>query len=251
MTDVVSAEEFRTRLDGGHCVIRTGEAVYVGSLDADELSRCYFQHESMMVFPMDDSTETAAPPAEKRGKKHKKKKQKQDVTSAPEKEAAVQPVIEAPEVVVTATPLDTLTSFVPDAGAQVQALVGAAPADLKSILPDAGNTSGLTVIMAGIAVLGGGAAWKFYDSHSKRRHEQEMAKIERGDDTHKKCDASRAALELRVNDAQARLEAIHTRLDAIQQSLSEMRNAPKVEFDTGDLEERLEKLEKAAKKGRK
>jgi hypothetical protein len=252
----IHASEVYDRLDAGQCVIQRGEMVFMGGIDPADLARCYFQAESGMVFYVNDETEVqdAGEAARPRRKKKKKKQQQQtEQPSAPREEATVTTV---PDVIVeatsTATPLDLLSSL-PDAGLPgVQGLVAAAPADLKSVLPDAANTSGLTVLMAVVAVAGGGAAWKFYDSYSKRKHEENMARIERGDDSHKKCDASRAALELRVTDVQGKVEAIYARLDAIQQGLAELKSAPPdLSFDADDLTERLEKLEKAAKKGRK
>lgn len=217
-----------------------GEFVNAGPLSADELAGCTYSDESGFYLSFTDSSPRPPLPP-------------------PKKALPVSNIAPTVEVIADSVPASSdLLSSLPLGGdggiPSVQALVGA-PADLRSVLPDAGNTSGLTVLMAGIAVLGGGAAWKFYDSHSKRKHEQEMARIERQgqqDDSHKKCDASRAALELRVTEVQARLDGILARLDTLQQTVSDVRNnPPKLDFDADDLDERLSKLEKAFKKGKK
>lgn len=232
----VSPTELRARLAADACVVTGGEMVEIGNLTPDELGACHFQNESGFYFLTEESDDRPPPPV---------KRQPREAEPMP----TVAPVV---EVVADAASPDLLSSIpLPDAGVpQIQALV-AAPADLRGVLPAASDTNGLTVIMAGIAVLGGGAAWKFYNDHSRRKHEQAMARIEREpqQDSHQKCDASRAALELRVTDVQAKVDALNVRLDAIQQGIAELKNAPPptLDFDTDALEERLKKLEKQAK----
>lgn len=226
-------------------MVVTGEFVNAAELSADELGACTYRHESGFYFSFNDAEQPA--PTMSKHRKHPPKEDASVTTTAP----AVEVVADAAPVSLPPSPIPVA---IPDAIAPAISSIGAAPADLRNVLPAASETSGLTVIMAVVAVAGGGAAWKFYNDHSKRKHEQEMARIERGsnDDSHKKCDASRAALELRVTDVHAKVEAIYARLDAIQQGLAEIKNTPpKLPFDADDLEERLAKLEKLNKKGRK
>lgn len=247
----VSPEEFRARLAADACVMQAGEMVNPLLLTPEELGSCTYKNESGFFFYANEGE----PEQEAPMKKHKREKhpapehhEESAVTTAPTVEVVA-------DAVSAVSPSDALALIsVPDAGIPVPGLsahVGVA--DLKSALPAAADTSGMTVLMAGVAVLGGGAAWKFYDSHSKRRHEQEMAKIERGDDSHKKCDASRGALESRVTELFAKIDTQNVRLDEIHRAIAEQKQSSLKlgSFDPEELEERLNKLEKLNKKGRK
>lgn len=107
----------------------------------------------------------------------------------------------------------------PTAIGEVKSLVGA----------DGGSI--ITVLLAAIGVLGGGAGWKFYQSFAKQRHAERMkqleieatrvekveavkaeiaaenaeARREQKDDNHQKCSAERLALESKVTALEARL----------------------------------------------
>lgn len=50
-------------------------------------------------------------------------------------------------------------------------------ADLQKVLPQ-GQGGMVTVILAAIAVLGGSAGWKFWQSRAKLKHEEAMKKME-------------------------------------------------------------------------
>lgn len=215
----------------------------MAELDPEEVAGCNFQNESGFYFLTDEPPPEAPAP---------RKKALPMTTTAPTVEVLA-------DAVPASTPTDILSSLpistpALDGGvAQVQALVDA-PANLQAVLPKDAN--GYTVLLGVVAVAGGGAAWKFYNDYSKRKHEEAMARIEREpqQDNHQKCDAARAALETRLNEAQARLEAANIRLESLQQAVSSLQNAPAPKaptFDASDLEDRLAKLEKAAKKGKK
>jgi len=239
----ISVEEVRARLAADACVIAPGEMIDIAGLHPEEAGACHFQNESGFYFLTDELPPEAPAP---------RKKAKPMTTTAPTVEVLV-------DTVPTSTPVDIFSSLpIPtpalDGGvAQLQALVEG-PANLQAVLPKDAN--GYTVLLGVVAVAGGGAAWKFYNDYSKRKHEENMARIERApqQDNHQKCDAARAALETRLTDAQTRLEAANIRLEALQQAVSSLQNAPAskvTEFDTSELEDRLAKLEKAAKKVKK
>lgn len=218
--------------------------VNFGNLEPEEVAACHFQNESGFYFLIEEPPPEAPAP---------RKKAPPVTTTAPTVEVLADAVpASAPAEILSSIALPGLDGGVP----QVQALAGA-PADLQAVLPKGADANGFTVLLALVAVGGGAAAWKFYSQYTKQKHEQEMARIERQgqqEDSHKKCDAARAALETRLNEAQARLEAANIRLEALQQAVSSLQNAPApkvTEFDSSELEDRLSKLEKAAKKGRK
>lgn len=104
--------------------------------------------------------------------------------------------------------------------------------NIKALVPTGGDGGSIiTVLLAAIAVAGGGAGWKFYQSFAKQRHEQRMkqleieaarvekveavkaeiaaenaeARREHKDDSHQKCSVERAVLEAKVTTLEARL----------------------------------------------
>lgn len=132
-----------------------------------------------------------------------------------------------------------------------------AVAEIQALLPkDGSGGTGVTVLLTLIAVGGGGAAWKFYQSFAKQKHEQRMKeleikekKIELQDDKndHKACEAARAndraAWEAKVAALEARLADAEKR--AAEKPAPEL---PELPFDPDELQQRLAELEKALKK---
>jgi len=144
------------------------------------------------------------------------------------------PAPEAPPVEAPAPASEPVASIaVPDpttAASELQGLVGAA-----------GGDSTLAIALAAIAVLGGGAAWKFYSQQTKQSHELKLKELEIKSQTpsqspppcilkHGELDAKVAALEAQVEKVAAKAKAAGLPAG----------------FDPDDIEERLEKLEKAA-----
>lgn len=236
---VLERQEVLDRQATDACVIEAGELVNLAHMEPEELDGCHFKNESGFVL-YDVEPEEEQEEQEKPQPKPRKKPVK------------TEPISTVEEVVPASTP-EALLSIIPDAGVpSVEELV-AAPANLQAVLPKAADTSGLTVLMAVVAVAGGGAAWKFYDSHSKRKHEENMARIERGDDQHGACKAERAALDAKLSQVAERLEGALRRLNEVAKSLeqvcSETPSLGGLEPDV--LEDRLEKLEKAFKVSKK
>jgi uncharacterized protein HemX len=123
-------------------------------------------------------------------------------------------------------------------------------AEVKSLIPAGGDANMVTVALAVVGVAGGGAAWKFYQSHSKNKHEEAMKKLdieqqrsEKQDDQHQQCNASRIALEAKVAALEAKVEKMPSSGSSFDLG----------DFDPEELEERLKKLEAALKpvKGKK
>lgn len=174
----------------------------------------------------------------------KKHKHKEEVkVEPPAEEAPVAAPVIADAVSMTAPPEPAVTT----------ATVGVdtAIAQMKALVPP-GTDPGLMVGgAAGLAVLG--AAVKFGPSmlkaRAERQHEEKMKqleleekKVEKSDSGHESCSVQRAALEARLVALVAKLEQVEARLAAIQQ-----REPASVSVDTDELEQRLEKLEKALK----
>lgn len=83
-------------------------------------------------------------------------------------------------------------------------------ADLQKVLPQ-GQGGMVTVVLAAIAVLGGSAGWKFWQSRAKLKHEEVMKKMEidaelaKAEITKKEAEeaAKKAAAEAEVKKAEA------------------------------------------------
>ena len=64
--------------------------------------------------------------------------------------------------------------------ADTHASVGVADTpNVLSLAQNGGQIGGNTLVLAGMAILGGGAAWKFYSQFTKQNHERKMAEIEK------------------------------------------------------------------------
>lgn len=107
-------------------------------------------------------------------------------------------------------------------------------ADLSQITGLAANNSGTGIIMALIAVAGGGAAWKFYSQYSSQKHEENMARLEKEDSSHKECEAKRLELKGQISALESKLNQVQSSFDV---------NAP----STSDLEKKIKSLERKLK----
>lgn len=106
--------------------------------------------------------------------------------------------------------------------------------DVMALIPKGEPTSGSTVMIAMIAVVGSGAAMKLWQTISKNKHEERMKELDQKSNDHSKCHAERMALESRVNE-------IAAKLDEATKSKPALPDLP--DFD--EIEERLSKIEKA------
>ena len=146
-----------------------------------------------------------------------------------------------------------------------QVAVPSAPsdvADLKHLMPAGGDASIYTVLLAAIAVAGGGAGWKFYQSFAKQRHEQRMKELEikekrvelqgeraeQKDDNHQKCAIERKVLEEKVAALEARLIEAEKRAEEQAAQAAEAKasapQTPDLDFDFDEMQQRIEHLEK-------
>jgi hypothetical protein len=132
-----------------------------------------------------------------------------------------------------------------DAGLVAHEAQAPTPDEIVKIAQGAdGGTVG--VVMALVAVLGGGAAWKFYAQHSKQRAEIEAKKVEQD------YQLSMRRLDLEAQHANAspppclaKHAEIEARLSAVE-SKSASLTLP-AGFDADEMSERIDKIEKALK----
>lgn len=134
-----------------------------------------------------------------------------------------------------------------------------AAGELSGLVPQNGG-SAITVMLALIAVAGGGAGWKFYQSFAKQKHEQRMKELEikekrvelqaeKADDKdeHKACEAARAADRAALEE---KLAALEVRLAEAEKAKAEPPKSDDFDlpFDPEELNERISQIEKALKK---
>jgi len=132
-----------------------------------------------------------------------------------------------------------------DAGLVAHEAQAPTPDEIVKIAQGAdGGTVG--VVLALVAVLGGGAAWRFYSQHSKQRAEIEAKRAEQD------YQLSMRRLDLEAQNAHAspppcfaKHAEIEARLSAVE-SKSASFGLPSG-FDADEMSDRLDKIEKALK----
>jgi len=123
-----------------------------------------------------------------------------------------------------------------------------APAEVPALPPIPQDGSMVSVILAIVAVVGGGAAWKFYSQSSREKAEQRKLEAEQAHDL--------AMAELNAKMAQPTASpppciAAHTsleaRLSAVEAKTSRASVMLPDDFNAEELTTRIAKLEKASK----
>lgn len=100
----------------------------------------------------------------------------------------------------------------------------------------------LTLLLALLAVVGGGAAWKFYAQYSEQKHEQKMKQLEMdakakglGGAQPPPCQAANVKLEAEINEIKGRLNKVDQKMSL---------NA---DFDADLLERKVKKMDRRLK----
>jgi hypothetical protein len=141
----------------------------------------------------------------------------------------VPPVADPP----AAAPVASVTQ--PDPTAQPLAGVG----DLAKL---GGENPIAVVVLAGIAVLGGSAAWKFYSAKGAQAHELKLKELELKNQS---PNQSPPPCVLKHAELEAKMVALEGKLGQVERKTSSMSlDAP----SSDELDERLIKLEQAVKK---
>ncbi len=108
--------------------------------------------------------------------------------------------------------------------------------DLMKMAKDNAADPTVTIILAVLAVFGGGAAFKFYRQWSEQKHEEKMAKIKidskNKDKAPGECQAVHAKLTAEVADIKSRMGTLENKVSV------------EADFDGERLEKRVKKLEK-------
>lgn len=149
--------------------------------------------------------------------------------------------IPMPETSPAAAPAPTPA---PDAVvATTEVAAPTAASDLTALAQATGGDSTLTIVLALVAVVGGGAAFKFYSSFSAQKHEQAMKKLEIAAAANgangaqpPACQAANAAIESELTEIRARLAGVEKKALSLS-----------ADFDAEDLERQVKRIAKAVK----
>lgn len=110
---------------------------------------------------------------------------------------------------------------------------------INQIAQTSSGDSSVSLLLAMMAVVGGGAAWKFYTQYSEQKHEQKMKQLELDAQAAglagaqpPPCQAAKVKLEAELQEVKAKLEGLDRKL------------AFTADFDADLLERRMKKLER-------
>lgn len=257
---------------GRNCLVRSGDALNLDDSDAQSeqfLSNCLAEPGARLrlTLPtetdlMPDTTPATPAPSPSHAEHARTSSHHEAVVIepayAPTEEPAVLPSVEAEPVRVASTEeLHATTQAAPDSS-------NAAP-DLSQIGALAGGNPIVTVILALIVVGGGTAGWKFWQKKSEQSHELAMKKADLelemaglNGAQPPPCQAASVKLngelteirgELKSNaeahkKLQEQIDELADRLGKLEKKTSSMFSGG---FDPEEIEERIAKLEKAAK----
>lgn len=114
-----------------------------------------------------------------------------------------------------------------------------ASGELSQLLPAGVAGSGLSLVLALVAVLGGGAAWRYYRQRSREQHELAMRELElraAGPGQSAECKADGVAWRAEAQRLESRLVQLEGRAESLT-----------IGGGSDDLEARIKKLERAGK----
>jgi hypothetical protein len=152
----------------------------------------------------------------------------------------VAPATAPPEAVPATAESGTL---VPDAAQDVTAAADAAAKLGGDYAPI------VAIVLAAIAVLGGSKAWSFYKDRSAQQHELALKQLEVQAQASvptvqpPPCQAAQTKVEAQLSEHSAKLTELERKAAA-----AERKAASLPDVDVGELDERVAKLEKAAKR---
>lgn len=216
------------RVESGEVALLSQDGIILPNGDKVPLSAdCYLAVGSILRFQYSDEIpkETATKP-----KKHRKrvKPVETENTNTDGTFATAQPEVEATPASVETTAHEVAADPATSAG------------ELGGLIEKTGGNAGLGVVLAVIAVVGGGAAWKFYSKFSEQKHEQAMRRLE--------LDAQQAGLQGAqpppCQAAQAKTEAALADLTSRLALVEKKSSSLDADFDGSDVERRLKKLER-------
>ena len=227
------------------CIVKSGETAVVkpdglllndGTTVPDWSEKCTIENGANieMSLAQEEENETIV-------QKNKKTIKKETVEMPPENKENAESTVAAPEtstIVADEAPKQVLPTET-----EATTSVPSAPFDVNQLVQSTGGGAGVAIALAAVAVVGGGAAWKFYQKFAEQKHEQKMKELDIKAQQQglngaqpPPCQAQNAILE-------ARMAAIEGKLATIEKKSASF----SADFDADELEGRVVKLEKKIK----
>ena len=110
---------------------------------------------------------------------------------------------------------------------------------INQIAQTTGGDSSVSLLLAMMAVVGGGAAWKFYTQYSEQKHEQKMKQLELDAQAAGLAGAQPPPCQAAKVKLEAELQEVKTKLESLDRKV-----AFTADFDADLLERRMKKLER-------
>ena len=110
---------------------------------------------------------------------------------------------------------------------------------INHIAQTTGGDSSVSLLLAMMAVVGGGAAWKFYTQYSEQKHEQKMKQLELDAQAAGLAGAQPPPCQAAKVKLEAELQEVKTKLESLDRKV-----AFTADFDADLLERRMKKLER-------
>ena len=117
------------------------------------------------------------------------------------------------------------------------------PESLNTVAQQAGGDSNLAMLLAILAVVGGGAAWKFYTQYSEQKHEQKMKQLELDAKAAGLAGASPPPCQTAQAEMKAEIESLKTKVNGTAALLEDV--------DLDFYARKIKKLDKRLKKVRR
>ena len=114
------------------------------------------------------------------------------------------------------------------------------PESLNTVAQQAGGDSNLAMLLAILAVVGGGAAWKFYTQYSEQKHEQKMKQLELDAKAQGLGAASPPPCQTAQAEMKAEIQALKTKVNGTAALLEDV--------DLDFYARKIKKLDKRLKK---
>ena len=222
------------------CIVKSGETAYVkpeglllndGRVIPNWSENCQIQEgANIQIFLVENSKE------ETQEVKQKAKEKK----VMPESEK-----VEAPEAAPESSEAVSEEVSIPEPKKEVEAVTSVpdAPFDLNQVIQSTGGGAGVAVVLAIVAVAGGGAAWKFYKQFAEQKHEQTMKKLELQAQAQGLNGAQPPPCAAQNTVIEGRLAAMEAKLATVEKKSASF----SADFDAEEIEERVLKLEKKVK----
>lgn len=145
--------------------------------------------------------------------------------------AVAEPVAAEPAAPAAVETTATVASDAPTSG------------DLAALAQSVGGDSTLTIVLAVLAVVGGGAAWKTYQRFSEQKHEQAMEKLKLDREAAGMGGAQPPPCAVKQAEVDAKLAEFSARLDAVMKKTATLDG----DFDGADLTRDVKRLQKSVK----